>query len=163
MHPSATEILGDCFLYGLAKPDGGTRSVGVGAALRRLAGRCMMKQRAADIARVLTITRPTPEMLVAAGFAPDTPCNAPLQLGVGVPRGGRATRSGLPGVRRTHAGCSRPLGRQGQRLQCNIPSVRLPRAPALPSGPRPVGAFLPLAPGPAVDPVRPVCRGSLAS
>jgi hypothetical protein len=55
----------------------------------------MMKQRAADIARIITTTRPSPltttrptsEMLAEAGFAADAPCNAPLQLGAGVPGG----------------------------------------------------------------------------
>ena len=36
IHDSLRPLLGDCFLVGLRKPDGGTRPIGIGSALRRL-------------------------------------------------------------------------------------------------------------------------------
>ena len=43
IHPAGADIIGDSLLYGLEKPDGGTRPIGVGGALRRLAGRVLMR------------------------------------------------------------------------------------------------------------------------
>ena len=47
-HPEEVAILGESLLVGLKKPDGGTRPIGIGAALRRLAGRCLMVDRARE-------------------------------------------------------------------------------------------------------------------
>jgi hypothetical protein len=103
VHPNARGILGDCTLYGIAKPDGGTRPIGVGAALRRLAGRCLVRHVGEDLSIVLTEMKPTPEELARAlGISLEEarvlPCNAPLQLGVGVPGGAEI----LIGICRTY-------------------------------------------------------------
>ena len=39
LHPAAAALLGANLLSPLGEPDGGTRPIGVGSALRRLAGR----------------------------------------------------------------------------------------------------------------------------
>jgi len=85
MHPDAGYVLRDCYLYALSKPDGGARPIGVGAALRRLAGWVLMKHRSDDIRTVLTGTAPDADMLRRAGHAGDRRCNTLLQLGVGTP------------------------------------------------------------------------------
>ena len=85
--PEAAELLGDNFLFALEKPDGGTRPIGVGAALRRLAGRVVMRQLEQEIREVFTTTAVPAEMLEAAGHDPDRRCNVPLQLGCCTPGG----------------------------------------------------------------------------
>ena len=87
LHPASADLLGDSLLYGLEKPDGSTRPIGVGASLRRVAGRVLMADRSADIGRVFTTTPVSPEMLTEAGFARDRRCNIPLQLGCGTKGG----------------------------------------------------------------------------
>ena len=87
VHAAALPLLGDSLLYGLEKPDKSTRPIGVGAALRRLAGRCVYAQLKERFGEVFTTTKPSAEQLRAAGFAPDAPCFAPLQLGCGVAGG----------------------------------------------------------------------------
>ena len=83
LHTDSLAILGDSLLYGLEKPDKSTRPIGVGSALRRLAGRCIYAQLKDEFGKKLTATKPTEAMLEAAGFAADTECMAPLQLGCG--------------------------------------------------------------------------------
>jgi hypothetical protein len=82
-HPDAADLLGDSALVALYKPDGRVRPIGMGTALRRLAGRVMMAVISSDVATVLTTSEVTPEQLLAAGYAADTPCLTPLQLGCG--------------------------------------------------------------------------------
>jgi hypothetical protein len=81
VHPDTVALLGDSYLVGLEKPDKSTRPIGVGTAIRRLAGRCIYKDLKDEIAAALTTTRPSAAQLQRAGFAPDRACNAPLQLG----------------------------------------------------------------------------------
>ena len=66
---AAVEMMGGGLLIGLAKPDGGTRPIGIGAAMRRLSGRVVMAQEGAAMGRIFTETAPTGEMLEAAGHA----------------------------------------------------------------------------------------------
>ena len=87
LHPACLEIVGDSLLYGLEKPDKSTRPIGVGAAFRRMAGRCIYAQYKLDFARVLTTSKPSAEMLARFGFAADRACNAPLQVGCGLAGG----------------------------------------------------------------------------
>ena len=87
VHPDAVDLLGDNLLYALEKPDKGTRPIGVGAALRRLAGRCIMHDLGDRMGEVLTTTKPDADTLAAAGHARDRACNAPLQVGVGIKGG----------------------------------------------------------------------------
>jgi hypothetical protein len=98
-HPDAAEVLGESILVGLEKPDKGTRPIGVGAAMRRLAGRCIYVDISDTVGRTLTRTAPTPEMLEAEGHPRNTPCNVPLQLGCGISGGAEilvaAARLGL--------------------------------------------------------------------
>jgi hypothetical protein len=105
-HPDAAEILGESILVGLEKPDKGTRPIGVGAAMRRLAGRCIYVDISNDVGRTLTCTAPSPEMLEAEGHTRDTPCNVPLQFGCGISGGAEilvaAARLGLE-LKRTWA------------------------------------------------------------
>ena len=88
LHTASADLMGDLMLVGIGKPDGGTRPIGVPSALRRLAGRVMIHQMCQPerqgLGRFFTTTTVPAEMLVAAGFSSDTPCNVPLQLGVGV-------------------------------------------------------------------------------
>jgi hypothetical protein len=86
IHSAAAEALGESLLVGLEKPDGGTRPIGIGAALRRLAGRCIMYDKGEHMGRVFTRTAPTASMLERAGNA-GVRCNVPLQLGVGIKGG----------------------------------------------------------------------------
>ena len=65
LHADVAEQLGDNILIALMKPDGGTRPIGIGTALRRLAGRVLMADYALDMARIFTTTAPTAEDLVA--------------------------------------------------------------------------------------------------
>ena len=95
----AIEVLGDNLLVGLTKPDGSTRPIGIGAALRRLSGRVIMVQMGEEMGKVFTTTAPTAYMLRAAGHAPDRRCNVPLQLGCGV-KGGAEIAVGI--ARSTH-------------------------------------------------------------
>jgi hypothetical protein len=83
----SASMVGDSFLYGLEKPDKGTRPIGVGTALRRMAGRCIYAQLKKEFGDVLTTTRPTAAQLRRYGHAADCACNAPLQLGCGTPGG----------------------------------------------------------------------------
>lgn len=96
IHESLRPLLGDCFLVGLRKPDGGTRPIGIGSALRRLVGRCIMEQIKDEVGERLTGTAPTWEDLWRAreynGLATEEEarersCNTPLQLGCGTPGG----------------------------------------------------------------------------
>ena len=86
MHAAATEALGESLLVGIEKPDGGTRPIGIGGAIRRLAGRCVMHDSGERMGRVFTETRPTEAMLQAAGHG-GRECNIPLQVGVGIKGG----------------------------------------------------------------------------
>jgi hypothetical protein len=87
LHPDSLTIMGESMLYGLEKPDKSTRPIGVGGALRRLAGRCVYAQLKDAFGTTLTATPVAPEQLQAAGFAVDRVCNKPLQLGCGVAGG----------------------------------------------------------------------------
>ena len=66
-------MLGDVYLYGLEKPNKDVRPIGVGAALRRLAGRVQMHMYAEEIGDILTSTPVPADYLEEAGFAADTP------------------------------------------------------------------------------------------
>ena len=87
VHRDCLEILGDSLLYGLEKPDKSTRPIGVGAAFRRMAGRCIYAQYKLDFAQVLTTSKPSAEMLARYGCAADRECNVPLQVGCGLAGG----------------------------------------------------------------------------
>ena len=87
VHVDIADFLGDCALLGLEKPDGGTRPIAVGSALRRLAGRCIMEHRKEDIGRIFTHTPVPDDIRREAGLAPGAPCRVPLQLGCGTPGG----------------------------------------------------------------------------
>eukprot|EP00964_Phaeocystis_antarctica_P110360 scaffold74720_cov38-Phaeocystis_antarctica.AAC.1 len=63
---SATAVHGESLLVGLMKPDGGTRPIGIGSAMRRLAGRVLMRDLAVRMGEVLTESAPDPEMLQRA-------------------------------------------------------------------------------------------------
>ena len=109
LHEAAADLMGDLRLVGLEKPDGGLRPIGIPAALRRLAGRCLMHDQSKAMADVFTRTAVPPEMHVAAGFDHDEPCNVPLQLGVGLAGGaeiGIATLRLHLEMNPTHAVCS---------------------------------------------------------
>ena len=97
-HPDVAEALGENLLIGLRKPDGGTRPIGIGAALRRLAGRVIMAQQGEEMGRVFTTTAPTADMLEAAGHARDRPCNVPQQLGCGVKGGAEIAVAAVRGA-----------------------------------------------------------------
>ena len=84
LDPAVADVLGESLLVGLRKPDGGTRPIGIGAALRRLAGRVLMADEGEEMGKVFTTTRVPAELLEKAGFARDHPCNTPMQLGVNV-------------------------------------------------------------------------------
>ena len=86
MHPGVADVIGDLKLVGIEKPDGGTRPIGIGGAIRRLAGRCVMHDSGERMGRVFTETRPTEAMLQAAGHG-GRECNIPLQVGVGIKGG----------------------------------------------------------------------------
>jgi hypothetical protein len=88
IHTASVDILGESSLIGIDKPGGkGVRPIGVGSALRRMAGRCIYKQLKEEFGAALTKTAPTAEQLQRAGFAADRACNRPLQLGCGVAGG----------------------------------------------------------------------------
>ena len=63
---SATAVHGESLLVGLMKPDGGTRPIGIGSAMRRLAGRVLMWDLAVRMGEVLTESAPDPERLQRA-------------------------------------------------------------------------------------------------
>ena len=95
------------------------RPIGIPAAIWRLANRVLMHQRGDEIGKMLSSTCVPPEMLVAAGFAADTPCNIPLQLGVGLPGGAEiiiaAARAHLA-QHPSHAVCSDDKGNGFNRI-----------------------------------------------
>jgi hypothetical protein len=94
LHPAAARVLGESLLVGLEKPDGSTRPIGVGAALRRLAGRVIMLQEGERMGKVFTTTKPSRQDLEAAGWDGDRWCNTPLQLGCGI-KGGAEIAVGI--------------------------------------------------------------------
>ena len=89
LHSACAGALGGNLLYGLCKPDGGTRPIGVGGALRRLVGRIAMADLGEDMARVFTETKPSAEQLIRHGYmyAGDHPCLTPVQVGVAIKGG----------------------------------------------------------------------------
>ena len=93
VHEASVELLGESYLYGLEKPDKSTRPIGVGSAMRRMAGRCIYTQLKEEFAAVLTKSVPSAALLREAGFDADTPCNAPLQLGCGLAGGAEVLTS----------------------------------------------------------------------
>ena len=121
LHPAAADFLGDLHLLGLDKPGAkvDVRPIGIPAALRRMANRVLMYQESKKMGEVFTETKVPPELLVAAGFAADTPCNVPLQLGVGLPGGAEiiigAARAHLARHPR-HAVCSDDKGNGFNRI-----------------------------------------------
>jgi hypothetical protein len=121
LHEAVADFLGDLHLLGLDKPGAkvDVRPIGIPAAIRRMANRVLMHQRGAEMGKMLSGTRVPPELLVAAGYAADTLCNVPLQLGVGLPGGAEiiiaAARAHLaqhPG----HAICSDDKGNGFNRI-----------------------------------------------
>ena len=105
IHPTVADMMGDLFLIGIEKRDEegnvvGTRPIGIPAALRRLAGRVLMAAYSEEMGKFFTTTPVPPEMLVAAGHAPDRRCHVPQQLGVGVKGGAEIIVAGT----RVHLG-----------------------------------------------------------
>jgi len=93
-HPDEVAILGESLLVGLKKPDGGTRPIGIGAALRRLAGRCAMVDHREQMETMFTTSKPDANMLAVE--APDGPAERLGARGGALHRGLAAARRHLP-------------------------------------------------------------------
>ena len=84
---ASADLLGDNILFGLAKPDGGVRPIGVGAAIRRLANRAVLRDESDTMGKVFTETPVPLDIRRQYGLPDDAKCNTPMNFGVGVKGG----------------------------------------------------------------------------